>query len=104
MSGYDDPSFTTTLPGDAAYTAVLADFFISFQGITAGRILTIPAAAAANKGRQLVVHKDAAAFAVTITPVSGNIDAGANVTLAASAIHSRVLMSDGVAWNSVANF
>lgn len=98
MSGMDDKAWTTVITSATAYTVADTDYFVSFQSLTGATAVTLPAPSAALKGREYVLHKDASAQTVTITPASGQIDGAANVTLATGAVHGRRVFCDGATW------
>jgi hypothetical protein len=98
MSGMDDKNYTVRIVA-ATFTVTENDYFISVQAPAALVVANIPAASAANAGREYVIQKDATATqTVTITPASGNIDGGATKVLAAGALHGARIFSDGAAW------
>lgn len=102
MSGQDDISWTTVVAA-GAYTLGKSDYTLSIQGATGAVAVTLPAPTGLA-GREYVIHKDAAAQTVTITPASGNIDGGASVTLASAAVHARRVFCDGTGWWTSASF
>lgn len=104
MSGLDNNSYTTVISSATSYTLGSTDYVLTLQSLTGATAVTLPAPSASLKGREYVVHKDASAQTVTITPASGQVDGAANVTLATGAVHARILVCDGAAWWSVANF
>jgi hypothetical protein len=89
-----------TTVADAAYTALSTDYLIAYTTLTAGRTVTIPAAAAGNAGQVYVVKNETAgAFAITIAPASGTIDGAASVATTAAARAPAVrVYSTGAAW------
>lgn len=104
MSGLDNNSYTTVISAATSNVLGVNDYILTLQALTGATAVTLPAPSAALKGREFVVHKDASAQTVTITPASGQVDGGASVTLATGAVHARRLVCDGAAWWSVANF
>lgn len=89
-----------TSVSDAAYTALVGDYFIAYTALTAGRTVTIPTAAAGNKGQVYIVkNQSAGAFAITISPATGTVDGAASVaTTAAGRAPAVRVYSDGAAW------
>jgi hypothetical protein len=92
---------TTT---DTAYPITLAESIVFYTGTAAGAF-TIPAAATGNAGKEITI-KNKTAFAITITPASGNIyidndnKTAASVRLGIEASNNWVkLVSDGTQWN-----
>ena len=104
MSGTDPRNFTYRAVANLAFTLSANDMVVNVTGMTADRIVTVPAGSADLTGRSFILVKDAAAFAAVITPASGTIDGAASVTLAASAIHGRIIVCDGTNWFTVASF
>lgn len=105
MSGMDDLSYTTVKTSATSYTLVKSDYFLTLQSLTGATTVTLPDPTLTPVGRQFIVQKDASAQTVTISSAgSANVDGGASVTLATGAAHSRVIMSDGTAWWTVAQF
>lgn len=104
MSGMDDKAWTTVITSATAYTVADTDYFVTLQSLTGATAVTLPAPSAALKGREYLLHKDASAQTVTITPASGNIDGGASVTLATGAVHARRVFCDGAAWWTGSSF
>lgn len=103
MSGADNYSETTRTTA-VSTTITGADYNLLVIGATGAVAVTLPNAATIPSGRVYRVYKDAAAFAVTITPATGTVDGGANTTLAASAIHAKVFVSDGTNWFTVSAY
>jgi hypothetical protein len=101
MSGYDDKNYTTVVTAATTYTLGETDYWVSGQSLTGATAWTLPAPTANRTGRQYILHKDASAQTVTITPASGNIDGGASVTLATGAVKARIVMCDGTGWWTV---
>jgi uncharacterized protein YjbI with pentapeptide repeats len=92
---------TTT---NTAYPITLAESIVFYTGTAAGAF-TIPAAAAGNAGKEITI-KNKTAFAITITPATGNIyidndnKTAANVRLGIEASNNWIkLVSDGSQWN-----
>lgn len=104
MSGMDDKNWTTTVTAATAYTVLDTDYFVSFQVLTGATAATLPAPSSNLRGREYVLHKDASAQTVTITPASGTIDGAASVTLATGAVHARRVFCDGTVWWTSASF
>lgn len=103
MSGNDNRSETTTTTA-VSYTVALSDYNVLVLGATGAVAITLPSAALVPRGRVFRVYKDAAAQTITITPAAGNIDGGANTTLAASAVHSKEFVSDGANYFTLAAY
>lgn len=101
MSDKDDINYTTVKSAATTYTLGANDYFLTLQALTGATAVTLPAPTAALVGRQYIVQKDASAQTVTITPASGNVDGGANTTLATGAVHAKIFMCDGTAWWTV---
>jgi hypothetical protein len=92
---------TTT---NTAYPITLAESVVFYTGTAAGAF-TIPAAAAANAGKEITI-KNKTAFTITITPATGNIYIdnenrnAANVRIGIEASNNWIkLVSDGTQWN-----
>lgn len=88
------------------YTALLSDEVIdSYVSGTSAMAITIPTAAASNRGKQYVI-KDAGGNAnaggrnITITPVAGGIDGVNPLVINTNYGHARI-MSDGTAWFTI---
>jgi len=103
MSGFDNLSETTRTVAVTG-PVLLSDYDVLVLGATGAVNLTLPAANTMPPGRTFRIYKDAAAFAVTITPASGLIDAAATKTLAASAVHACIIVTDGTNWYSTASY
>lgn len=102
MSGFDNLSETVRTVS-ATGPVLLSDYDVLVLGATAAVNLTLPALnTSCPPGRTFRIYKDAAAFAVTITPAAGTIDGIATKTLAASAFHGCILVNDGTNWFSLA--
>jgi len=89
----------------AQAAAGAADSAGVFYTGTAAGAFTIPAAAAGNAGKEITI-KNKTAFAITITPATGNIyidndnKTAANVRLGIEASNNWIkLVSDGSQWN-----
>lgn len=103
MSGFDNTSFTTrTTAGNATLTA--NDYVLLVLGATGAVAVTLPAPSAVPPGRTYIVYKDAAAQTITITPAAGQVDAGANTTLATGAIHAKRFVTDGSNWFTISAY
>lgn len=100
MSGFDNTSETVRT---TAVATVLNnnDYDLLVIGQTGNIVVSIPPASLVQPGRFYRIYKDAAAFTVTLTPVVGLIDGGANIVLAASAKHGAGIVSDGTNWFSM---
>lgn len=102
MSGADDLSFTTKISSATTNVLGKSDYFLTLQSLTGATAVTLPDPATVPTGRPFYLQKDGSAQTVTITPAAGNIDGGANVTLATGAVHGRIVISDGTGWWTVA--
>lgn len=100
----DDKAWTTAISAATSNVLGETDYFLSLQVLTGATAVTLPAPSADRKGREYVIHKDASAQTVTITPASGTIDGGASVTLATGAVHCRRVLCDGATWWTTATF
>lgn len=105
MSGFDNLSETLRTVAVSG-PVTLSDYNILVLGATGAVTLTLPAVSLTSvpPGRVFRIYKDAAAFAVTITPASGLIDGAASKTLAASAIHGCTIVTDGTNWFSTSSY
>lgn len=103
MSGYDNTSETvrTTAVGT---TLTNNDYDLLVLGATGAVAVTVPAGSSVQPGRFYRIYKDAAAQTITITPASGTIDGGANITLASGAKHAAGIITDGTNWFTVTNY
>ena len=88
----------------AAYAITLAESIVFYTGSAAGSF-TIPAAAAGNAGKQIII-KNKTGFNITITPASGSIyidnanASAASVSVGIEASNNWIkLVSDGSQWN-----
>lgn len=97
MSGYDNTSETFRVV-TAAATVTANDYVVFASGFTGAGVITLPNAATVIPGRTYTIVKDAAAFAVTVTPIVGTVNGAANFPLAASAYHGVTVISDGTNW------
>jgi hypothetical protein len=71
---------------DAAYTAQVSDFLIAYTSLTAGRTVTLPAAAAVA-GRYYIVKDESGSAGgsnITVQSASGNIDGAASKTISSA--------------------
>lgn len=101
MSGFDDVNLTTTAVLTAAYTVTSNDFVI-FYDPTNAYVITLPAATAANKGRQYTFVQtvsNAGQMTVKTTTSTINGTAGATgIAVTASKIGKFDVFSDGTNW------
>lgn len=102
----DSLKIVTLVAPATTYTALLSDEIIDSYASTANAMaITIPTAAASNKGKQYII-KDAGGHAstggrnITIAPVAGNIDGATPLTINADYGHARIV-SDGTAWFTI---
>lgn len=103
MSGLDNTSETVkTVSGN--YTVTNNDYDVLVIGATGAVAITLPAGSSVQPGRFYRFYKDSAAQTITITPVSGTIDGGSNVTLASGAVHAKGLLTDGTNWFTVSSY
>lgn len=103
MSGFDNISETVRTVS-ATTTLTANDYDLLVLGATGAVTVNLPAVAGLPPGRTYRIYKDAAAFAVTITPASGTIDGSATKALAASAAHAAIIVTDGTNWFSTASY
>jgi hypothetical protein len=95
---------STVVTSTSTYAITLAEAYVFYTGGSAGAF-TIPAAAAGNTGKTIVI-KNKTAFGITITPASGTIyidsanTGAASVSIGIEASNNWIkLVSDGSQWN-----
>lgn len=103
MSGKDNNSETTRTSATST-TVTASDMNVLILGATGAVAVTLPAATSVPSGRIFRVYKDAAAQTITISAAAGNIDGGANTTLASGAIHGKMFISDGSNYFTLASY
>lgn len=103
MSGNDNRSETTVTTA-VSYTVQLNDYNILVIGATGAVAITLPAPTTVPAGRVFRIYKDAAAQTITITPASGLIDAGANITLASGAKHGAEVLATGTGYVTISAY
>jgi hypothetical protein len=92
------PSWSTIVTKTVAYTVQIPDDDTIFADATSGALaITIPAGAYYPQYELRIKKIDSSANAVTITPVSGNIEGVASLVLRTQNEYS-VLKSDGTNW------
>lgn len=101
MSGLDNTSYTVR--STTVATTLTANDTVLLVSPTGGSIvITVPNAASLQPGRNFVIRRDATATnTVTVTPAVGLINGAANLVLAAGAIGSAEIFSDGTNWFSL---
>lgn len=100
MSGLDNTSETVkTVSGN--YTVTANDYDVLVIGATGAVAITLPNGALIQPGRVYRIYKDSAAQTITIAAASGNIDGGANTTLASGAAHAKGFVTDGTNWFTI---
>ena len=83
-----------------SYTAAPNDVIIGYTALSAAVTVTLPTAAAANKGKFYVIKDEAGAAAtnnITIQPSSGNIDGVSSIAISSN-FGSVQVYTDGNAW------
>lgn len=103
MSGYDNTSETVRTTA-VSTTLTNNDYDLLVLSATGAVTVTVPAGSSVQPGRFYRIYKDAAAQTITIQPVSGTIDGGANITLATGAKHAAGIVSDGSNWYTVISY
>ena len=101
MSGLDDTSWTVRST-TVATTLTNNDYVLLCSPTGGSIVITVPGPATVQPGRNYIVRRDATATnTVTLTPASGLINGGASLVLAAGAIGSAEIYSDGTNWFSL---
>lgn len=101
MSGLDNTSYTVRST-TVATTLTNNDSLLLVSPTGGSIVITVPAASSVQPGRSFIVRRDATATnTVTVTPASGTINGAANLVLAAGAISSAEIYSDGTNWFSL---
>lgn len=101
MSGLDDTSWTVRAT-TVATTLTNNDYVLLVSPTGGSIVITVPAPTAVQPGRNYIIRRDATATnTVTVTPASGLINGAANLVLAAGAISSAEIYSDGTNWFSL---
>lgn len=102
MGGFDNISETVRTV-DATTTLTRQDTNLFVIGATGAVVVSVPSPLC-PPGREYTIYKDAAAFTVTITPLTGLIDGSATKVLAASAVSAATIVFDGTNWFSVSSY
>ena len=105
LAGWTYAVGSTVVTSTSAYAITLAEAYVFYNGTAAGTF-SIPAAAASNAGKAIII-KNKSAFGITITPLSsGTIyidNANGSATSVAIGIEASnnwiKLVSDGSQWN-----
>jgi hypothetical protein len=101
MSGFDNTSYTVRST-TVATTLTNTDSVLLVSPTGGSIVITIPAPATVQPGRNYCVRRDATATnTVTLTPAAGLINGAANLVLAAGAISAAEIFSDGTNWFSL---
>ena len=101
MSGLDNTSYTVRAT-TVATTLTNTDSVLLVSPTGGSIVITVPAGSSVQPGRNYVVRRDATATnTVTITPASGLINGVASLVLAAGAISSAEIYTDGTNWFSL---
>lgn len=101
MSGADNTSYTVRTT-TVATTLTVNDTVLLVSPTGGSIVISVPAASSLQPGRNFIIRRDATATnTVTITPASGLINGAANLVLAAGAISSAEIYSDGTNWFSL---
>lgn len=104
MSGLDNTSFTVRAV--TATTTLTQNDYILLADPAGGAItVNLPAVAAVVPGRQYTVRTTGTTNAVTLDGAGAEtIDGSATKALASGAIHAVTIVTDGVAWFTIASF